>query len=91
VGVLDKDDTLKAAGDEYISRDKLLAVLAKRYRMESKFPYLKPTVLPHSGDKLDLVCYNAWGSIESLLTDPRLTDDDFWFLMTILLPTRPIP
>lgn len=79
LGVLDEGDNLKAAGDHYISRDKLLSDLAVRYNMEKKLPYVKPVKLPHSGQNLDLVCHDAYGCIESLLTDPRLTDDDFWF------------
>ena len=69
-GVLEKDDQLKDAGDEYICTEKLLKDLAKCYNMESKFPYLKRTELPHCGQKIDLVCFDAWGAIESLLTDP---------------------
>lgn len=78
-GLLNEDDKLKQAGDKYVSRTKLLEDLAIRYNMASKYPYTKPTKLPHSGQTVDLVCFDAWGCIESLLTDPRLTDDDFWF------------
>jgi len=79
IGTVDDHDTLKEAGDEYISRDKLLADLAKRYNMVSKFPFTKPCLLPHAKQKVDLTCFDAWGCFESLLTDPRLTDDDFGF------------
>lgn len=78
-GVLDWHDKLKDAGDEYISRTTLLADLAKRYHMVAKFPFVKPVKLPYSRQNIDLVCHDAWGCFESLLTDPRLTDDDFWF------------
>jgi len=78
-GILNDDEMLKAAGDAYMSRSKLLGDLAKRYNMATKYPYTRPTKLPFTGQTIDLVCFDAWGCIESLLTDPRLTDDDFWF------------
>ena len=78
-GVLDADQSLKDAKDQYVSRTKLLTDLAKRYNMDTKAPFVKPTTLPFSKQKIELVCRDAWGCIESLLTDPRLTDDDFWF------------
>lgn len=78
-GLLDNDEKLKDAGDEYISRTTLLADLAKRYNMVTKLPLVKPVKLPHSKQAVDLVCHDAWGCFESLLSDPRLTDDDFWF------------
>ena len=78
-GILDEDQTLKDAKDDYVSREKLLNDLTKRYNMGSKLPIVKPTILPFSREKVELVCRDAWGCIEQLLTDPRLTDDDFWF------------
>lgn len=77
-GQLDEFETLKDAPD-HVSRDALLTKLTKRYHMEGKFPHTKTTTLPYSQAKVDLVCHDAWGCIESMLTDPRLTDDDFWF------------
>ena len=79
-GKLDQDERLadnKHTG--YISREKLLATLKKRYNMENKFPVIKPLTLPASKAKVELVCHDASGAIESLLTDPRLTDHDFAF------------
>jgi hypothetical protein len=77
-GQLDQYETLKDAPD-YVGRDALLATLKKRYNMDGKFPIKKRTTLPYSKATVDLVCHDAWGCFESLLTDPRLTDDDFLF------------
>ena len=79
-GKLDQDERLADNSHTgYISREKLLATLKKRYNMEKKFPFTKPLTLPGSKAKVELVCHDAWGAMESLLTDPRLTDHDFAF------------
>lgn len=77
-GVLDEFESLKDVPG-HVSRDSLLATLKNRYHMEGKFPTTKTVTLPYSQAKVDLVCHDAWGCFESLLTDPRLTDDDFLF------------
>ena len=77
-GKMDEDDKLKDV-DSYISRETLMKRLRKRYNLDDKFPTTRSLVLPYSRAKVDLVCHDAWGCLESLLTDPRLTDDDFWF------------
>ena len=64
---------------EYISRKALLTHLTKRYHMEDKFPFIKDIVLPHSKAKASVVCFDARSMVESLLTDPRLSEDDFNF------------
>ena len=53
--------------------------LMDRYNMHNKQPFVKKIVLPHSRAEVKVVCCNAAGCIESLLTDPRLTDKDFAF------------
>ena len=79
-GELDDDERLKdAKGCGYISRQKLIADLKERYNLKDKFPVKKPLTLPFCKAKVELVCHSAWGALESLLTDPRVTDDDFWF------------
>lgn len=65
--------------DQYISRRKMIRDLTKRYNMQAKLPVIRPLILPHSKEKVNIVCHDAYGCIEALLTDPRLTDDDFWF------------
>lgn len=63
----------------FIGRKALMAFLKKRYNMEDKFPFMTTTVLPHSHARVDVVCFLASACVESLLTDPRLTDDDLSF------------
>ena len=77
-GVLKENDKLKDA-HHHISREVLLKRLKKRYNMDGKFPFVKNVTLPHSKANVDLVCHDAADCIESILTDPRLTDDDFMF------------
>jgi len=66
-------------GEEFISREKLLRLLKERYNMQDKFPTLKKVFLPHARVMATLTCHDAWHCIESLLTDPRITDDDYNF------------
>ena len=81
--LLDKGSILpgeKAAkSGTFLGRKALLKMLAKRYHMEEKYPYVVPIVLPHSRAKVEIVVTTAALMIESLLTDPRLKDDDFSF------------
>lgn len=77
-GKIDEGDRLSTYAG-YISRKTLVKQLKERYNMVNKFPITKPIVLPISKARVELVCHNAWGCMESLLTDPRITDDDFWF------------
>lgn len=63
----------------YLSRTKLMSFLKERYNLTDKFPFQKKTTLPHAGDKIQVVCRDARDCLEQLLTDPRLTDDDFCF------------
>ena len=80
-GVLEDYETLGDLPSKkmYISRLSLMKLLQKRYNMTDKFAHKVPMVLPYSKDKVELVCHDAWGCIESLLTDPRVTDDDYCF------------
>ena len=77
-GELHEDDKLGDV-DTHISRNTLVKHLKIRYNLVDKFPTTKTLVLPYSRWKVDLVCHDAWGCLESLLTDPRVMDDDFWF------------
>lgn len=69
----------KVPGDGYLSRTKLLDSLKTRYHMEGKFPTTERVRLPSSNVTVNLTRHNAWGCIESLLTDPRITDKDYNF------------
>ena len=63
----------------YIGRNAMLKRLAKRYNMEDKFPTEKWVKLPVSGMKVKIAVHDAGAAIQSLLTDPRITDDDYLF------------
>lgn len=77
-GKLAPNEKLKDSND-YVGREVLVKQLKERYRMANKFPSIKTRVLPYSGTKVNLVCYDAAGCIEALLTDPRLQDSDYLF------------
>ena len=47
--------------------------------MEDKFPFVTTTKLPHSEQRVKLVRHHFLHMVQSLLTDPRLQDDDFDF------------
>jgi len=83
VGDIGLQDSLKYVarppGDGYISRHKLLKLLKTRYNMDSKFPKTKPIFLPSTQSTVSVTLHNAWDCIESLLTDPRITDEDYNF------------
>ena len=77
---LDEGETLKdLPRGSYIGRESLLKQLKQRYNMEEKFATKRPLELPYSKENLELVCHDAWKIIESLLTDPRVNDDDYLF------------
>ena len=78
-GKLGRNEGLKEMKHDYIGRKTLIDRLKKRYNMHNKFATKRPIVLPFSKQLVDLVCHDAWGCVESLLTDPRVTDDDYLF------------
>jgi hypothetical protein len=65
---------------DYISRKVMIKFLKERYNMkDDKMPFFKEIVLPHSNARIKVICFDARNCVEQLLTDPRLTDDDFSF------------
>jgi len=70
---------LRVPGDGYISQKKVLMSLKLRYNMVSKFPTMKRIFLPSTQSMVTLTRHDAWDCIESLLTDPRITDNDYNF------------
>lgn len=64
----------------YVSRDVLMDTIKYRYNMGSKFPKTVPLTLPVSRAHVNLTTHTAWDCIESLLTDPRVDDDDYNFV-----------
>ena len=64
---------------KFINRKKLISDLGKRYNMESQHPFVKNLELPHSKARIKLVCHDFKAQLQSLLTDPRIQDDDYLF------------
>ena len=75
-GVLSKEETLRNANGWW-SRETLVRRMKKRYNMEDKFPKEKRVHLPFSRSSVKLTLYDAKKVIQALLTDPRITDDDY--------------
>ncbi len=74
-----KDHESLGDSSKYISREVLINRLKKRYNMEEKFGQSKPLILPGSKAKVGVVCHDARDCVVSLLTDPRLNDEDYLF------------
>lgn len=80
-GDISEHESLKhvANVDEFISREKIIGRLKERYNMVGKFPKKAELNLPSSKAKVTLTIHSAWDCVESLLTDPRVNDDDYNF------------
>ena len=61
----------------FISREKILTKLRKRYNMPENVIKKRTITLPHSKAKVKIVSYDARDQVTSLLTDPRFLDNDF--------------
>jgi len=77
--VLKANHSLKDAGDHYIGRKALLRKLQRRTNTVGKEPYERTVRLPSSKEVVKIPCHDARDCIQRLLTDPRLTDEDFNF------------
>lgn len=78
-GHLKPDETLKDVRG-HLSRDVLMATIKQRYNMKTKFPKSVPLKLPVSNALVNVIVHSAWDCLESLLTDPRVKDDDYNFV-----------
>ena len=47
--------------------------------MKNKFPFYKDVQLPGTGTYVHLVCHHFLEMVQSLLSDPRITDADYLF------------
>jgi hypothetical protein len=66
--------------EDYISREKLIRDLKERYNIEERFYGIEHTIeLPSSHSCVKIITNDAATSIRSLLTDPRVTDEDYLF------------
>ena len=63
----------------YISRDVMMDRLRQRYNMGNKYPYWKKIKLPVSGTVVRMTLHNPGAVMQSLLTDPRIKDDEYCF------------
>ena len=81
---------LKAVGDlhqherasnshKYIARQRLIDSLLQRCNMDNGYGMVESIVLPSSKARVDIVKNDVGKMIQSLLTDPRITDDDYLF------------
>ena len=64
---------------DFIPRHKLFAKLRQRYKYDGLYHQVTKITLPHSKAKAQIVWNDAQEVITSLLTDPRITDDDYLF------------
>ena len=78
-GVLKRNQSL-SKNKEYLSRKNLFKMLGNRFNYgKEKKPTIKEITLPHSKAKVQIVLNDPINVIQSLLTDPRITDDDYIF------------
>ena len=89
-GKMRQNATLQDSPD-FIGRKAMLKRLAKRYNMEGKMPYERRTKLPVSGHSVKITCHDALEQIQSLLTDPRIKDEDYLFYNDDPLASPPPP
>ena len=73
----------------FISRDKLFKKLRKRYKYNELYHQVTKITLPHSKAKAQIVWNDAKEVLTSLLTDPRITDDDYLFFENSPLASPP--
>ena len=64
---------------EYISREKIFKMLRRRYNVNPIHRNIEKIILPHSRAQANIVWHDAKAAMVSLLTDPRITDEDYLF------------
>ena len=77
-GKMEAYEQLKDCSD-YISRKVMMKRLKERYNMTNKNPYKKKVKLPISGSVIRLSLHDPGALLQSLLTDPRIKDQDYTF------------
>ena len=65
--------------NEYISHERLFNRLGPRYNMKKDTHNIRQVVLSSSGAKVKIVKCDFKACLESLLTDPRIVDNDYLF------------
>ena len=65
---------------DYVSRGKLFKMLRRRYNYDQeKWTIVKEITLPFSRARARIVLNDAQAAMQSLLTDPRIRDEDYLF------------
>jgi len=64
---------------EYISRQRIFSLLYQRYGLANMVNIPKEIILPSSHVKATIVTNNTYWCIQSLLSEPRICDDDYLF------------
>ena len=64
---------------DYISKEKVFQRLRERYKYDKGYHQTTTITLPHSKAKAQIVWNDARELMISLLTDPRITDEDYSF------------
>lgn len=79
-GKIQDHQQVKDVKQIYISRQKLIKKLAKRYNMDqNNLVRVKQIILPCSKTKVNIVYHEARDCVVSLLTDPRFKPQDYLF------------
>ena len=64
---------------DFLSKEKLFNKLRIRYNMDKNYRNVTTITLPSSKAKANIVWNDAQMVVQSLLTDPRITDEDYLF------------
>jgi len=65
---------------DYVSREKLFKLLRRRYNYDhKKWTMVREIILPYSRARARIVLNDAQAAMQSLLTDPRIRDEDYLF------------
>lgn len=77
--VIFKWHTRHTKAEEYVTRERLVSTLEERYNMQNNKPFVKSLHLPFSKANINLVCHDFEAQLQSLLTDPRIQEEDYLF------------
>ena len=75
-GAIQDHESAFSKGSDAVSRDVLMKKLLLRYNMNPKWFNMTTINLPSSGARVPIVMHDAREMVVSLLTDPRLRDED---------------
>ncbi|NJL56627.1 hypothetical protein HC928_16785 [bacterium] len=63
----------------FISRQRLMKKLRKRYNLDQKYALPRDVLLPHTNTRVSVHVHQAMNNVMSIITDPRWKDDDWLF------------